>query len=252
MRCSFGGEWRNVNGTSDELQYAINGKVTHVENGGVQRIGGAFVEDVIAASSRLGITAALRVDSWRDHETATSPRLSMLYRVSNELSLTASAYRAFRAPTLNELYRGFRVGNVQTLANAELTPEHLEAVELGARWRWLRATLFSMSIDDTIANVTLSSTPSLITRRRQNAGTSRSRGAELEGEWRLPHDMRVSAGYLLCRNRCFRIARLVHGRRGEHFQSPRRSGSDAGDHPGAATSSSFRGEVPPELDFVLT
>ena len=193
----LGGEWRDVHGTSDELQYAFNGKVTHVENGGVQQIGGAFLEDIIAATDRLGITAALRVDSWRDHETATSPRLSMIYRASNDLSLTASAYRAFRAPTLNELYRGFRVGNVQTLANASLTPEHLEAVEAGARWRWLRATLFSMTIDDTISNVTLSSTPSLITRQRQNAASSRSRGAELEGEWRLPRDMRLSAGYLL-------------------------------------------------------
>ncbi len=192
----LGGDWRDVHGKSDELQYAVSGKVTHVVHGGEQQIGGAFVEDVIAATDRLGITAALRVDSWRDHETATSPRLSMIYRASNELSLTASAYRAFRAPALNELYRGFRVGNVQTLANAELTPEHLEALEAGARWRWLRATLFSMSMEDTIANVTLSTTPSLITRRRQNAGTSRSRGAEVEGEWRLPRDMRLSAGYL--------------------------------------------------------
>lgn len=187
----FGGEVRDVHGVSDEVT-----ATAHTRNGGTQKIAGAFVEDVISANDRLSITAALRTDSWRGRDSSTSPRLSVLYRATSELSLTASAYRAFRAPTLNELYRGFRVGNVVTLANADLTPERLEAVEAGARWRWLRATLFSMTTSDTIANVTLSTTPSLITRQRQNFGTARSRGAELEGEWRLPKSMRLSAGYL--------------------------------------------------------
>jgi len=188
----FGGEYRDVHGVSDEIT-----PTAHTRNGGTQKIAGAFIEDVISASDRLSITAALRADSWRGRDSSTSPRLSVLYRATSELSLTASAYRAFRAPTLNELYRGFRVGNVVTLANADLTPERLAAVEAGARWRWLRATLFSMTTSDTIANVTLSTTPSLITRQRQNFGTARSRGAELEGEWRLPKSMKLSAGYLL-------------------------------------------------------
>jgi len=188
----FGGEYRDVHGVSDEVT-----ATAHTRNGGTQQIAGAFVEDIIAASDRLSLTAALRVDSWRGRDSSTSPRLSVLYRTTDELSLTASAYRAFRAPTLNELYRGFRVGNVITLANADLSPERLEAFEAGARWRWLRGTLFSMTTRDTIANVTLSTTPSLITRQRQNFGSARSRGAELEGEWRLPKSMRLSAGYLL-------------------------------------------------------
>jgi len=186
-----GAEYRDVHGVSDEVT-----ATAHTRNGGRQEIAGLFVEDVIAATERLSLTAVLRVDSWRGHDSSTSPRLSMLYRASDDLALTASAYRAFRAPTLNELYRGFRVGNVVTLANAGLTPELLEAVEAGARWRWLRATLFSMTTSDTIANVTLTTTPSLITRQRQNRGTSRSRGAELEGEWQLPRQMKLSAGYL--------------------------------------------------------
>ena len=36
---------------------------------------------------------------------AFSPRLSLIFRPTEQLSLRASAYRAFRAPTLNELYR---------------------------------------------------------------------------------------------------------------------------------------------------
>ena len=54
-----------------------------------------------------------------------APRLSVLFRATDRLALTASAYRAFRAPTLNELYRNFRVGNVLTIANESLAPERL-------------------------------------------------------------------------------------------------------------------------------
>jgi iron complex outermembrane receptor protein len=55
-----------------------------------------------------------------------------------------------------------------------------------------------MSTDDTIANVTLASTAALITRQRQNLGSSRSRGAEVDADQRLSTHWRLSAGYLYC------------------------------------------------------
>ena len=85
-------------------------------------------------------------------DSAWSPRLSAIVHLSDRLALTGSAYRAFRAPTLNELIRNFRVGNVLTLANDQLGPERVSAVEAGARSGPFRATLFSMTTTDTIAN----------------------------------------------------------------------------------------------------
>ena len=64
-----------------------------------------------------------------------------------------------------------------------------------------------MHVDDTIANVTISQTPSLITRQRQNLGQTRSRGAELDGEWSFARDWRASASWL------FVAARVIGGRR---------------------------------------
>src|SRR3954447_16980089 len=52
----------------------------------------------------------------------------------HQFRFRASGYRTFRAPTLNELYRNFRVGNVLTLANPDLTPEGLVGVEAGIDW----------------------------------------------------------------------------------------------------------------------
>jgi outer membrane receptor protein involved in Fe transport len=184
-----GAEVLQVRGTSDELRGA-----TRVEAGGRQRTASLFVEDVVSLGA-LGVTAGVRFDTW-ENDSQLSPRLSVLYRTNERLSFAASAYRAFRAPTLNELHRGFRVGNVQTLPNENLGAETLTAFELGARGRNVRATLFWMETADTIANVTLATTPALITRQRRNLGGARSRGVELEGDWRLRRDWRVSAGWL--------------------------------------------------------
>jgi outer membrane receptor protein involved in Fe transport len=189
-----GGELRDVSGFSNETQFALNGTVTHVRTGGRQHIGGLFAEDVVSVSSRLSVTAGIRADSW--HDVSWSPRLSALFRVTDRLALTASAYRAFRAPTLNELYRSFRVGNVLTNANASLRPETMNAFELGARYRGVRVNAFVTKVGETIANVTLNTTPALITRQRQNLGSSETRGIEIESDWRLATRLRASAGYL--------------------------------------------------------
>jgi outer membrane receptor protein involved in Fe transport len=180
-----GGDVRDVRGTSDEGATRVSGR---------QRTAAAYVEDIVTLTPRLTATAALRVDRWRD--TAWSPRATLLFRANDRLAFTAAAYRAFRAPTLNELIRGFRVGNVVTLANKDLGPERLSAIEAGVRSGPLRATLFSMTTTDTIANVTLSTTPSLITRQRRNFGSSRSRGVELDFEQRLGAHWQIDAGWL--------------------------------------------------------
>lgn len=99
-----------------------------------------------------------------------------------------SAYRALRAPTLNELYREFRAGNAVTLANPALQPESLRGVEAGwdytqGPWR-LSVTAFHNRMRDLIANVTRSVSPQLITRQRDNAGSARVRGVEALARWR--------------------------------------------------------------------
>jgi outer membrane receptor protein involved in Fe transport len=190
-----GGELRAVRGESDEEQFTARG-TSFVSSGGRQRTESAFAEDLISVSSKVTVTTGLRYDQWNGR-SAWSPRLAVLVHATDRLALTASAYRAFRAPTLNELYRSFRVGNILTLANASLGAERLNAIEAGARFGNVRVTAFSMTTEDAIANVTQSVTPSLITRQRQNLGSSRSRGFEVDGDWHLGVPWQLSAGYLL-------------------------------------------------------
>jgi outer membrane receptor protein involved in Fe transport len=219
-------EMREVRGTSDEIAFIQNRATSLISAGGRERTLGLFAEDIVRLSSRLFITVGARLDRWREFaarvstrpvsqtapttinafpdrtETAFSPQASALYKFNDNVSLYASASRAFRQPTLNELYRSFRVGNVLTLANENLRAERLTSGEAGANFTSLnrrlntRATLFWAEITRPVANVTLSLTPALITRQRQNLGRTRSRGLELEADMRLTNRWNISGGYL--------------------------------------------------------
>jgi len=167
---------------------------------------GVFGDHSWGLGGRGALTLGARFDQWENTEgrrtvdgattnlpgkraRSLSPRASLLFRIAPSFSLTSSAYRAFRAPTLNELYRTFQVGDVVTLANAELDAETVEGVEAGflagGRAFSLRATAFRMDLGDTVASVTLSARPGLITRQRQNLGSVRSDGIEVDAEARL-------------------------------------------------------------------
>jgi outer membrane receptor protein involved in Fe transport len=94
------------------------------------------------------------------------------------------------------------VGNVLTLANEQLHAERLTGGEAGARVTALhdkvalRGTFFWNQISSPVANVTLQSTPALITRQRQNLGRTRSNGLELQTDARVNNYWTLSAGYL--------------------------------------------------------
>ncbi|MGE0882295.1 MAG: TonB-dependent receptor [Blastocatellales bacterium] len=215
---------RGVRGTSDETAFANNRATTYLSTGGRQRRAGFFLQDLVNISSRWQLSVNARYDSWRDSSAASvtrslttgavtprffparsqdafSPRLSLIYRPKEEFSLRASAYRAFRAPTLNELYRGFRVGDTQTLANENLVAERLTGGEAGASWNasnkiTARLTGYWTETINPVSNFTLSVTPTLITRQRRNLGRTRSSGIEAETEMRFARYWQITAGYL--------------------------------------------------------
>ncbi|HEY8147796.1 MAG TPA: TonB-dependent receptor [Vicinamibacteria bacterium] len=211
----LGAERRGIWGRSDEDSFATATTVRSTA-GGRQRTTAFFVEDSWSLGRRLIAHGGVRLDLWRNYngrqtsgaavtpladrdESAFSPRGSLLFKISRRLSLTASAYRAFRAPTLNELYRPFRVGNVLTIANAGLSAERATGREAGVLIGLgdavsLRGTAFSMDATDTVANVTLTTTPSLITRQRRNLGEIRSRGVEADAEGRIGSRLVLAAG----------------------------------------------------------
>lgn len=218
-------EENDVRGVSDETGFS-SGRATAVSgSGGRQRTYSFFAQDTFDLSSKLTLSIGARIDAWKNFDAASvtqtlstgqttvvsfldrkenafSPRLGMIYNLGRGVSMYGAYSRSFRAPTLNELYRGFRVGNVVTLPNEDLRSEIADSFEGGASFRGyngrlnVRGNLFTTTVSDPVVSVTLSSTPSLITRKRENVGETRTTGVELDIDLLLRSDLRLTAGYL--------------------------------------------------------
>ncbi|MFZ0480510.1 MAG: TonB-dependent receptor [Terriglobales bacterium] len=199
----------------------FTGKNKSQTGAGRQRALGWFGEDIFHRAKWTVIFAA-RVDDWSNFAGQTfvtplsgtptltrypnrsslafNPRLSVLRSLNEHVAVTGSIYRAFRAPTLNELYRPFRVGAILTLNNPLLTAERLTGAEAGVNvtgWNKrldVRGTFFWSDIVDPIENVTIQTSPSIL-EQKENLGRTRSRGVEIDGELRVTNDVRITAGY---------------------------------------------------------
>ena len=169
-----------------------------------QRTQAVFAQTTIAAG-RATIGAGLRAEFWRSRRVDGSdsrdehflvPRASIAYRATESVTLRTAYQDGHRSPTINELFRDFRVGNTVTRANAALGPERArgwEASALVTRPRiGARAAFFWTTLDDAIINVTLTPGATII-RQRQNAGRVRSRGLEIESDLRLAAGLAATA-----------------------------------------------------------
>lgn len=160
----------------------------------------------IAPAGAVTVSGGVRHE-WRaaplassGRESATVGHARAAWNVTPEWSLRASAASSHRWPTLNELVRGFRVGNVVTNANPDLLPERAVSLDGavaydGGRWQ-VSAGGFWTAVDDAIANVTVSSGATIV-RQRRNAGETRSKGLELDAEMRPGRGSRVRASLAL-------------------------------------------------------
>jgi len=225
-----GGDIRWVDGETQEKVYVSGAFARTRIAGGEQLIGGVFLQDVYTPHPAWELVGGIRGDYWESYHGTrrdtpppagsgipasqtfsdidrilASPRIAALFHATSSTDVRASAYQGFRVPTLNELYRVFRVRNDVTVANEHLRPERLTGGELGVQQRWgpleARVTAFWNEVRDLVANVTLATPlpdcPAGTTcRQRQNLDLSRIRGFESELELRLTREWRFVASYL--------------------------------------------------------
>jgi outer membrane receptor protein involved in Fe transport len=127
---------------------------------GQRRVGSAFGEilvPVVARTSQrplrqeLTVDLTARYDRYSDFGKSANPKISVLWKNSDQLSIHASYAKSFRAPTLYELYAppfagivqspspASSTGQVNTLlvdgGNTTLTPEHARSVGIGFSYR---------------------------------------------------------------------------------------------------------------------
>lgn len=138
-------------------------------------------------------TGAVTTQHWGDKSGVLPTARIGLRRDFEGFYLRAAGYEGFRAPSLNELYRPFRLGNNVTEANPDLTPETLYGAEVGAGGKaaglTLDITLFWNRLHKAITNVTIGQGPLTVPGagvvpagglliQRQNAGDINAPGVE--------------------------------------------------------------------------
>ena len=133
-------------------------------------------------------------------ETIFDPRLGVVKQLRGGVSLTASAFRAFRGPSLNELYRTGQVGQQITLANPALRSERATGWEAGGLWNVrrfgsVRSSYFWTQVNRPVAAVAITTTPTSQLLQRQNLGQLTSKGITAEAEMRPVSFLIVTAGY---------------------------------------------------------
>lgn len=218
-------------GRTQERSRFQAGRFTRLrQGGGHNQVIGGYVEASATLLPRLTLTAGARLDHWRiadgflrevDAQTGLptvtelpadrsdwqpTGRGGIAYDLTAALKLRGAAYYSYRLPTLNELYRPFRVGADATGSNAALQPERLQGIEAGADFRPLAnlrfgVTAFYNRLDNAIGNVTVGAGPGVFPqvgfvgaggryRQRQNLDAVVAKGLEAEAhvgiaDWRL-------------------------------------------------------------------
>jgi outer membrane receptor protein involved in Fe transport len=127
------------------------------------------------------------------------PRVGLSRKLGEHWAASASAFRAFRAPSPNELYRTTQVGNQLTLPNGNLLSERATGWETGLaterRWGTVRSSYFLTQVNRPIVAVTINPTSSPILLMRQNLGQIESKGISLDYELNPARWLMVDGGY---------------------------------------------------------
>lgn len=171
--------------------------------------------------------ATLRAENYADRDgTAFSPSAGVVWQPAAIPGTRVRAHlqRAYRRPTLNELYRPFRVGPNVTEANPALDTERVTSAEAGFEWSAppyagrpansepdsplsLGAVLFRNDLSDAVGNVTIARGPGTfpivgfvaaggVGRQRLSLERTRVQGAELSARWRPARAVLVAGEYV--------------------------------------------------------
>jgi len=127
------------------------------------------------------------------------PRLGLSRKLWNHWAVTGTGFRAFRAPTPNELYRSTQVGNQLTYPNGLLLSERATGWETGvaSEWRWgsIRSSYFVTQVNRPITAVTIDGESSPILLMRENLGQIASRGVSVDFQVAPRRWLAVDGGY---------------------------------------------------------
>lgn len=219
---TVGGSYRAGRSNTEEhslIYYKDETSTTSLtyNSGGKDTTYAVFAQDEILLHEKLTLYLGFRQDWWRTYDgyanqfgsgafadtydsrtdSSFSPKASVVFRPFEATTLRSSVGRAFRAPTVYELYRTW-IGStgITYQGNPDLKPETVTSWDVGVTqglWKGatVSATYFENYLKDLIYRRTI--TPTLS--EYINAGKAESKGFTLEAEQRFAKWLKLFANF---------------------------------------------------------
>jgi len=219
----IGADVRDIRATDNETPISAGSPSGVADTSARQRFVGGFGEALASGHSGLfrntSAALSLRLDSASNLDTRTlsqtfpspatttltpnrnefvpSPRFGVVRQIASRATVHASVFRAFRTPTMNELYRTGQIGAQITLANSQLHSERATGWEVGTTYTSpgnliaLAGTYFWTEINRPVSTVLISGN----TFMRENLGQILSQGTELHLDLRPGRAISATLGY---------------------------------------------------------
>jgi outer membrane cobalamin receptor len=242
-----GADFRTTQGvTRERFRYLGNAFTQEREAGGRQSDVGVYLQDTWTPSKEWQFHGGTRLEwhgeseghlrewdiqshvlskerDYADHETLTpNVTLNTKWTPNQRVEVSAAVYSGARNPTLNELYRPFRAGDVVTLANPTLRKESVCGGELGIQmaanesWKF-HVRAFENRMRNAIANINEVKGPGTIGdwgflsaggigARRENVDCAEVRGLDAGADWTIGHGLTLCAKWLGTQSEVHRCA----------------------------------------------
>lgn len=218
---SIGADFQWISGMDSALIYNQAGAVTqNYFGGGKQQFVGAFAQVDLFPVNNFEVLLSGRLQTFLNHDgfdgapggagnvsatsaTSFDPRLSVQWTVTPNVGVRAAGYSAFRAPTLDNLYRSFSVPFGIFLPNAQLVPEKLWGFEAGFDLNWGpvtgQFTGYYQQVSDLITtrNLTGAQLPAgfFFGTQNINAGKAIVQGLEAQLGWQIAPGWKADVNY---------------------------------------------------------
>lgn len=200
-------EWRDEDSTTT-LKYESKGK---------DRTYALFIQDEIMLLNNLTAYIGFRQDFWKTYDgyandvgktgypkeypsktaSSFSPKFALVYKPFEKTTLRSSVGRAFRPPTVYELYRTW-TGSTGIIyaGNPDLDPETVISWDIGIGQKlWKGARVSATYFENYMKNLIYRKTVSSIFQEWVNVGKAESRGVEFEIEQRFEKWLRLFGNF---------------------------------------------------------
>ncbi|MEW6162507.1 MAG: TonB-dependent receptor [Nitrospirota bacterium] len=183
---------------------------------GKDRTYAAFVQDEIMILDNLTAYIGFREDWWETYDgyvnkvgtagypkeygskdaSSFSPKAAIVYKPFEKTTLRTSVGKAFRPPTVYDLYATLIISGITYAGNPDLKPETTTSWEISVnQGLWKGAKIGITYFENYLEDLIYSQTTSPTYWERINVGKAESKGVELEAEQRFEKWLRLFANF---------------------------------------------------------